>query len=267
MVNGSPPQFGRRAGPTGATSPGAGERVVPAERSTGRFARPTYAERPKMQADLAALNGAGGPTGPTTTDDGDLYSALGGATGPTGGSEKNTRCIRPQDFQHISGYTGHRPTTWAPHHGRDNFGIHPEGMDSKGESHIASWGRPAMATGAGFEGNVRLKEGAPKLNANGLFKTDIEDEIDMIGQSQQKMTGDTCFSNLRADRRGQTMGTSTKSEFNGTAQKLDKTLNKDPDGYSMGYATYKQAPLLEGSYPVSRHIPGFSGHIPGGVRS
>eukprot|EP01062_Namystynia_karyoxenos_P025954 TRINITY_DN20318_c1_g1_i1.p1 TRINITY_DN20318_c1_g1~~TRINITY_DN20318_c1_g1_i1.p1 ORF type:complete len:291 (+),score=91.42 TRINITY_DN20318_c1_g1_i1:82-873(+) len=252
----------------------AGAKVVPEQRKCGRFVQRHYDDDTddtpeplrKDPASLKAGSVAGGTIG-VTAGVGELYGALAPRTGRGGGLEKRACSTNPDDFHHVPGYGGHRPDTWSAHYNRRHFGIHPEGADSKGESHIATWRRPPLPSGAAFEGNTRLKEGPPHLNPQGLFKQEIEEEIEKVGREQLKMCGDTCYASLRKDRKDLTKSGSARTIVDGSAKKLDTTLNRDPDGYSCGYADYNNLALFQGFYPPSRHLPGYAGHVPGGRRT
>eukprot|EP01065_Artemidia_motanka_P037762 TRINITY_DN4663_c2_g1_i1.p1 TRINITY_DN4663_c2_g1~~TRINITY_DN4663_c2_g1_i1.p1 ORF type:complete len:256 (+),score=71.97 TRINITY_DN4663_c2_g1_i1:64-831(+) len=246
----------------------AGAKRIPGQRLTGTFRRPAVDDEgdvtEKVSVDRAALKPM--RTIGVTVGHGELYGALAPNTGRGGGLEKKAASMRPGDYAHVPGYAGHKPDTWVPHYGRTTFGVHPEGSDSKGESHITTWARPPMSSGAGFGNNVRLREGPPKTNAKGLFKADIEDEIEEVGRNQLKMVGDTCYTSLRKDKRDMTRSGSSRTVVEGDPKPLDRTLNRDPDGYPSGAAGYNDLALFQGFYPPSRHVPGFSGHVPGGSR-
>jgi len=250
----------------------AGARLIPDQVKNGTFRSNTDDEGISIRHTLAvkadALSGAGSTVG-VTKGEGELYGALAPNTGRGGGLEKRAASTRPQDYVHVPGYAGHRPDTWAPHYARGHFGVHPEGADSKGESHVSTWGRPPMPSGAAFEKNPRLQEGPPKLNAKGLFKADVEDTIDGIGKAQMKMVGDTCYASLRKDKKNMTRSgrAGARTIVDGSPKALDKTLNRDPDGYAAGTAGYNDLALFEGFYPPSRRVPGYSGHIPAGSRT
>ena len=137
-------------------------------------------------------------------------------------------------------------------------------MNSKNESHISSWGRPPQTSGVGFLGNQRIKETVPRFNKKGHFKSDVEDEIEETGRRQMQFVGDTAYSSLR-----QSMLLSRslpKKSITHAPTVVHRQLASSPDGYSLSRASVKDVAIFQGSFPTSRHVPGFSGHVPGGVR-
>ena len=184
--------------------------------------------------------------------------AVGGLTG-------KCKSRNPEDFVHIPGYAGHRPEGWCSHLERQQWG-NQEGTNSKSDAHVTSWGRPALDSGVGFTGNIRLQESTPQLNGTGLFKTVIQDEIDRIGLSQmQQVGGNLSFSSAHQNEVNKTI---SHKQHNITHDKmcLTNALSQHPPGTRVQRAEQKDLAIFQGTYPSSRAIPGYDGHIPGGTR-
>eukprot|EP01063_Lacrimia_lanifica_P018306 TRINITY_DN25233_c0_g1_i1.p1 TRINITY_DN25233_c0_g1~~TRINITY_DN25233_c0_g1_i1.p1 ORF type:complete len:276 (+),score=87.42 TRINITY_DN25233_c0_g1_i1:63-890(+) len=265
---------------------GAGARIAKAHVATGAFPK-----RPRQQAQDTVLNKLP-PIDPKSLKsygggDGALYGALATDTHASGGLTGQAKTNVKGEFVHVPGYAGHRPSGWM-HKGRKGFNDKTK-VSSKEDSYVSGWGRPAMPSGTCFEYNPKLKETVPRINEKGLVKTSLEDRIEETAKSQVRIVGDTSYAGL-SPKKAQTLSRADEfalSQTSSPLRNLDATagstrgcfsLSKDnpvplgatlatsPPGYRQNRAEFRDLAIFEGSFKPSRHIPGYSGHIPGGVR-
>ncbi|KAJ9465112.1 hypothetical protein DIPPA_01291 [Diplonema papillatum] len=257
---------------TNATAAGAA--LIPSHVAMGTFKRggSTFEETcrfptiTKKKLHYTIGGGAAQQFHGVTVGEGELYGAMAPDTGRGGGLENKPSSNIASDFHHIPNYAGHRPEGWTPHYGRKHWGNHETKKHSKGESHICSWGRPAKVSGMSFSTNQRLLETGPVRNARGLFKAEVEDVIDECARSQMTIVGDTAYASLRHDRMQMTLSGSNVPTIRHEPAVLTKTLAAVPDGYALSRASPKDLAIFQGTFPSTRHVPGFSGHISGGLR-